>query len=99
MGKATPNRKAAKAAGSKPRGPSRAGQPKEVRGTPAGKFGQRLEELMVAAGLTTTELAERIGVTPDVVRKYIQGRVTPVIDRWPTVAKALGLKNAKDLLP
>ncbi len=80
-------------------GRKREGQPKSVRGTPAGKFGQRLEELMQEAGLTPPELAERIGVTPDVVRKYIRGAVTPVIDRWPVIAKALGRKNARDLVP
>jgi ribosome-binding protein aMBF1 (putative translation factor) len=85
--------------GAKTVGRKREGQPKSVRGTPAGKFGQRLEALMMRAGLTTTELSARIGITPDTLRKYIRGVLTPDIDRWPDVARALGLKNAKELLP
>ena len=80
-------------------GRKRDGQPKSVRGTPAGKFGQHLEQLMVSAGLTTTEFAERIGVTPDTVRKYLRGAAVPVIDKWPKIGRTLGLKNAKDIIP
>ena len=80
-------------------GRKREGQPKNVRGTPAGKFGEHLEQLMIRAGLTPPELAERIGVSADAVRKYLRGTYTPVIDKWPQLARALGLKNAKDLVP
>jgi hypothetical protein len=54
---------------------------------------------MIRAGLTTAEFAERIDVTPDAVRKYLRGTYTPVIDKWPQIARVLGLKNAKDLVP
>ena len=80
-------------------GRKREGQPKSVRGTPAGQFGQHLEQLMIRAGLTPPELAERIGVTPDTVRKYLRGAVVPVIDKWPKIARTLGLKNAKEIIP
>jgi ribosome-binding protein aMBF1 (putative translation factor) len=64
------------------RGPERQGQPRDVRNTPTGKFGQRLELLMVKAKLSTEEFAERIGVTPDAVRKYLRGDNIPNIERW-----------------
>jgi ribosome-binding protein aMBF1 (putative translation factor) len=80
-------------------GRKREGQPKAVRNTPAGKFGQRLEELMSKSGFTPNEFAERIGKTPDMVRKYLRGDNTPHIDDWPMIAHVLGLKDASDLLP
>ena len=52
-----------------------------------------------AAGLTAAEFAREAGVTEDAIRKYYRGTDTPRIDRWPRIARALGLKNAKDLLP
>jgi len=80
-------------------GRKRLGQPKDVRNTVAGKFGQRLEQLATEAGLTTAEFADRAGVTEDAIRRYFRGADVPRLDRWPEIARALGLKNAKDLLP
>lgn len=80
-------------------GRKRAGQPRGVRNSPAGKFGKHLEQLAIAAGLTTADLAKRAGVTEDAIRKYFRGVDVPRLDRWPRLARALGLKNAKDLLP
>jgi hypothetical protein len=80
-------------------GRKRAGQPRSVRTTVAGKFGQRLEQLAAAAGLTTAEFSRKAGVTEDAINKYFRGTDVPRLDRWPRIARALGLKNAKDLLP
>src|SRR5262245_38267137 len=80
-------------------GRKRAGQPRAVRNTVAGRFGRRLEQLATAAGLTTAEFARKAGVTEDAIRKYYRGTDTPRLDRWPRRARAQGLKNAKDLLP
>jgi transcriptional regulator with XRE-family HTH domain len=80
-------------------GRKRAGQPRAVRNTVAGRFGRRLEQLATAAGLTTAEFARKAGVTEDAIRKYYRGTDTPRLDRWPRIARALGLKNARDLLP
>ncbi len=80
-------------------GRKRSGQPRSVRKTVAGKFGQRLEQLATAAGLTTAQFARKAGVTEDAIRKYFRGTDVPRLDRWPRIARALGLKNAKDLLP
>jgi hypothetical protein len=57
-------------------GRKRAGQPRAVRNTVAGRFGRRLEQL-AAAGLTTAEFARRAGVTQDAIRKYYRGTDTP----------------------
>ena len=80
-------------------GRKREPQPLEVRGTPAGMLGERLFTLVGDANLTPAEFAERIGVTEDAVRKYFRGVQSPVINRWPAIAKAVGLADAKDLLP
>ena len=80
-------------------GRKRVEQSRSVRGTPAGKFGRRLEQLASEAGLTTAEFAAKVGVTEDAIRKYFRGTDVPRLDRWPRIARVLGLKNAKDLLP
>jgi transcriptional regulator with XRE-family HTH domain len=80
-------------------GRKRSGQPRAVRKTVAGRFGQRPEQLATAAGLTTAEFARKAGVTEDAINKYFRGTDVPRLDRWPRIARALGLKNAKDLLP
>lgn len=80
-------------------GRKREGQPKSVQGTPAGKFGQHLEALMLRAGLTTTEFAERIGVKPDVVNLYIKGTRQPPFKNWQKIASALELRNLRELVP
>jgi transcriptional regulator with XRE-family HTH domain len=80
-------------------GRKRIGQSRSVRNTVVGKFGQRLEHLAAEAGLTTAEFAEKVGLTEDAIRRYYRGADVPRLDRWPEIARALGLKNAKDLLP
>jgi hypothetical protein len=42
-------------------GRKRAGQPRAMRNTVAGRFGRRLEQLATAAGLTTAEFARQPG--------------------------------------
>ena len=80
-------------------GRKREGQPKEVQNTPAGKFGQHLEELMAKAGIEPNELAEAVGVTPGAVRFYLRGVSVPEFAKWPAIAKALKLKNVRELVP
>ncbi|MBS0261507.1 MAG: helix-turn-helix transcriptional regulator [Planctomycetes bacterium] len=80
-------------------GRKRLGQARDIRGTPAGKFGARLEQLMTASGMTTAEFAAKVGVTEDAVRKYFRGADVPRLDRWPRIAMALGLRSANELLP
>ena len=80
-------------------GRKREGQPKENRETPSGKFGQRLEKLLARAGLTPVEFAERIDVTPDTVRKWLRGDNSPPLNDWKPIARILGVKDARELLP
>ena len=58
-------------------GRKRAGQPRAVQKTVAGRFGRRLEQLATAAGLTTAEFAKKAGVTEDAIRKYYRGTDVP----------------------
>lgn len=80
-------------------GRKRQPMPKEIRRTPSGKFGARLEQLVNAADLTVKEFAERIGKGEDSVWAYFKGKAVPHIDDWPKIAAALGLNDARDLLP
>lgn len=80
-------------------GRKRQPQPKEIRRTPSGKFGARLEQLVNAAGLTTKEFAEKIGKAEASVYFYFSGRSVPHIDDWPQIAKILNLKDARELVP
>jgi hypothetical protein len=63
-------------------GKKRAGQPRAVQNTVAGRFGRRLEQLATAVGLTTAEFARKAGVTEGVIRKYYRVTDTPRLDRW-----------------
>lgn len=74
-------------------GRKRIGQPRGVRYTVAGKFGQRLEQLATAAGLSTAEFAKKAGVTEDAIRKYFRGTDVPRVDRWPRIAATLRLET------
>ena len=69
----------------------RQGQPKEVKNTFPGKCGARLESLVEAAGLSTGEIAEKLGVTPDAVLKWFRGASYPTLSKWPTLVQVLGL--------
>ncbi|MBA3313522.1 MAG: helix-turn-helix transcriptional regulator [Planctomycetaceae bacterium] len=77
----------------------REGRKPEIEGTPTGLFAANLERLMQKAKLEPDEFAKRIGVSTDAVYKYIRGTNTPDLDRWPDIARVLGLKNARNLLP
>ncbi len=80
-------------------GRKRQPQPKEVRRTPAGKFGARLAALADAANLDADTLGKKIGKSGDTVRVYFAGRAVPHLNDWPKLAKALSLDSIKDLLP
>jgi transcriptional regulator with XRE-family HTH domain len=54
-------------------------------------FGQRLQELRKAAGLSQTELAARSATAIDTFRKWEQGRTLPSIEAAARLATALGV--------
>jgi transcriptional regulator with XRE-family HTH domain len=81
------------------RGRKRQGQPEDIRGTPLEKFGELFRSLVEKSGLNTLELAERTGLTPDSIRRYLRGERIPNIGKWLELARALGLKDVKDLIP
>lgn len=84
--------------GAKRVGKKRAAQTKDIAKTMAGRFGARLAELAEKAGLTTEELASRIGKSSQSVLLYYAGKAVPHINEWPAIAKALGV-SISDLLP
>lgn len=52
-------------------------------------MGQRLRELRLARGLTQEQLARKIDVGLDAVRKWERGRRTPMLDMAAKLADAL----------
>lgn len=65
--------------------------------TPRERFAARLRELV--GNRPASFLADAIGVKPDTVLKWLRGDNTPDLDYWPDIAKALGLKDWRELLP
>jgi ribosome-binding protein aMBF1 (putative translation factor) len=80
-------------------GRKREGQPRSVRNTDSGRFGQHLETLVAESGLSVAEFANRIETSVDVVYLYIKGTRIPPFKHWRKVAKALGLSSVNELLP
>jgi transcriptional regulator with XRE-family HTH domain len=52
-------------------------------------MGQRIRDLRKAAGLTQEQLARKIDVGTDAVRKWEKGRRTPLLDMAQKLAVAL----------
>lgn len=69
------------------------GKPK----SPREKFAARLRELV--GDKPASEIAKAMDLTPDTVLKWLRGDRTPDLDLWPDLAKVLGLKDPRDLLP
>lgn len=59
------------------------------------RFALRLSELV---GDNAVDVAAKIGVSPDAVRKWCAGDTVPSLDKWPKIAAAVGLKQAAELL-
>ena len=68
------------------------GKPK----TPSDKFAVRLGALV---GDDAQRVASDVGVSYDAVLKWCRGDNIPDLDRWPALAKSLGLKDWRELLP
>jgi transcriptional regulator with XRE-family HTH domain len=54
---------------------------------------------LLAGERPASSIADSMGVTPDTVLKWLRGDRTPDLDTWPSLAKALNLKDWRDLLP
>ena len=61
------------------------------------KFAHRLHDL--AGGRTYAQIAEVCGTSTETVSKWFAGENLPDLDYWPKLAKALGLKDYRELLP
>lgn len=59
------------------------------------KFALRLSALI---GDDAVEVAKKLGVSPDAVRKWCGGDTVPSLDKWPKIAAAVGLKHHRELL-
>lgn len=60
------------------------------------KFAEHLSALV---GDDAVKVARAVGVSPDSVRKWCRGDMVPHLDHWPRLAKAVGLKDWRNLLP
>jgi transcriptional regulator with XRE-family HTH domain len=72
-------------------------RPTFKRDTPRRKFVHRLHD--VVGRRTFQEIADVVGVSRITVSKWFSGDNLPDLDYWPKLAKALGLKDWRDLLP
>lgn len=54
-------------------------------------FGVRLSALIVRAGISQTDLAERIGVTPGAVSRWVSDEWPPGWDNLARLADAFGM--------
>ena len=54
-------------------------------------FGRRLKILMADRGMTATELAERSGITRQMVTNYVHGSAIPGLSTACKMASALGV--------
>lgn len=52
--------------------------------------GLNLDPLLRERGLTQTQLADRLGVMPSTVSRWVTGERAPVVARLPGIAQALG---------
>ena len=70
----------------------------------SGRFAANLRRLREKAGLSVEEVvsaleAEGVSVIRQSWYRFEQGTRTPSLDNMPAIAKALGLKNTKELFP
>lgn len=72
-------------------------RPKFKRDTPRRKFVHHLHD--VVGRRTFQEIADVVGVSRITVSKWFSGDNLPDLNYWPKLAKALGLKDWRDLLP
>lgn len=54
-------------------------------------FAERLQSLMATSGLTQAQIAERVGVKPQIVTDYKGKRATPSFDVLTKLADLLGV--------
>ena len=76
------------------------GKPLEARNTKTGKslrgqFTRRFREL--TDGKTPNETASLLGISADMVRKYLRGPYVPDLDDLPRFAQKLGLNSWTEL--
>lgn len=55
--------------------------------------------LAALIGDNAVKVANEVGVSHDAVLKWCRGDTLPKLDHWPKLAKAVGLKDWRDLLP
>lgn len=56
------------------------------------RIGKRLKEYMIARGMSTNALAEKVGVTDVTIRNWKSGRTSMTLQHAEQVASALGIK-------
>lgn len=68
-----------------------------IAGTPAklggAAFGKRLEQLRKSKSMTLSDVAERLGVSKPTVWAWEKGKARPIEDRFPALARVLGIEQ------
>ncbi len=56
-------------------------------------FGKRLEQLRKSKNMTLSDVAERLGVSKPTVWAWEKGKARPIEDRFPALARVLGIEQ------
>lgn len=72
--------------------PPMIGQNLQARGR-SYSFGKMLEQARKTRGLTLEQVAQRLGVSKPTVWAWEKGKASPVANRYPAIAEALGLSS------
>ena len=66
------------------------GSPSKLGGA---AFGKRLEQMRKGKGMTLSDVAERLGVSKPTVWAWEKGKARPIEDRFPALARVLGIEQ------
>jgi AcrR family transcriptional regulator len=80
-------------------GRPRVGVPPELHGTDEAMLAEHLYSLAEKSGITSDELAKRLGTSTRAVNLYFSGKRIPHFRDWRRIAAAFGLRDVRDLLP
>lgn len=58
----------------------------------------RIKEIREALALSQSDLGRAVGVTPQAVQKWEDGKAKPRRDKWRSIASALGLQTVAELI-
>jgi ribosome-binding protein aMBF1 (putative translation factor) len=62
------------------------------------RFTLHLYDAVERSGLSNAEIAQKVGVSPDTVAKWLRGENVPSLDYWDKLSLALGFSDRTELV-